>query len=94
MLTDYIKAALKRAKYKKLETENLYFGEIPELPGVEAKSASLGDCREDLLEKAERWLLLSLRRGDQIPVLDRIDLNARYHRSRKTSKTSKRQSQR
>ena len=75
MLTDYIKAALKRAKYKMIDDPNPFFGEIPELPGVWANGPTLEECREELQEVVEEWILLGVKFGDPLPILDEIDLN-------------------
>ena len=75
MLTQYVKAALKQAKYKIIEDENLYFGEIPVLPGVWANGKTLEECRDELEEVVEDWMLVSLRRGYEIPIIDGIDLS-------------------
>ncbi len=75
MLTAYIKAAMKRAKYEIIEDPNPFYGEIPELPGVWANGSTLESCRDELEEIVEEWIILGLKFGDSIPVLDEIDLN-------------------
>ncbi|MBM3327720.1 MAG: type II toxin-antitoxin system HicB family antitoxin [Calditrichaeota bacterium] len=75
MLTDYIKAAMRRAKYEIIDDPNPFYGEIPELPGVWANAATLEACRDELKEVVEEWIILGLKFGDPIPVLDEIDLN-------------------
>ena len=75
MLTDYIKAALKRAKYETLEDDGTIYAEVPELPGVWANAPTFEECREELKEVVEGWVLLGVRFGDPLPVLDGIDLN-------------------
>ena len=77
MLIEYIKAAMKRAKYEIIEDPNPFYGEIPDLPGVWANGPTLEACRDELEEVVEGWLLLGLRRGHHIPVLDGINLNPR-----------------
>lgn len=74
MITEYIQAALRRAKY---ETEDgVYYAEVPELPGVLAYGNTLEECRQQLIEVIEGWLIVGFRHGDRLPVLDAIDLNA------------------
>ncbi len=58
MLTDYIRAAMQQAQYKILD-DGMYFGEIPGFQGVWASEASLEECRRDLQEVLEEWLLLA-----------------------------------
>jgi len=75
MLTDYIKAAMKRAKYEIIDDPNPFYGEIPDLPGVWANGPTLEACRDELEEVIEEWILLGIKFGDPLPVLDGIDLN-------------------
>ncbi len=75
MLTAYIKAAMKRAKYEVIEDPNPFYGEISELPGVWANGPTLEACRDELEEVLEGWIIVSLQRGHTIPTLDRIDIN-------------------
>lgn len=74
MLTDYIAAAMEMAKYEVLE-DGAYYGEVEALPGVWADGKNLEECRRTLQEVIEEWLLLMLRAGDDVPILDGIDLN-------------------
>ena len=65
MLSEYIEKKLKVAKYKPLK-DGSYFGEIPDLKGVWANAKNLEDCREELQEVLEDWLLLKIRSGEKI----------------------------
>ena len=76
MLVEFIEAAMNHASYDKLETGE-YYGEIPACPGVWATGKTLEACRQELQEVLEDWLLLKLRDGDRIPVIERINLNLR-----------------
>ena len=69
MLINYINAALKKAEYMKLD-DGSWFGEIPGFPGVWANGKTLEACREELIEVLEEWLLLKIRDGDELPVVD------------------------
>ena len=75
MLTEYIQAAMRRAAYEILE-DSTYYGEIPGFQGVWANAANLEACRAELQEVLEDWILVGLRRGDVLPIVDGIDLNA------------------
>lgn len=75
MLTEYIRAAMHHAEYKILSDSGAFFGRIPELPGVWAEAATLEACREELQEVLEGWIVLGLRMGHLLPVIDGIDLN-------------------
>ena len=74
MLTAYIEEAMKRARYKILE-DKTYYGWVQELPGVWAQASTLEECRAELQEVIEDWLLLGLKLGHEIPVLGGVDLN-------------------
>ena len=73
MITEYIQAALKRAHYE-LE-EGTYYGEIPGFEGIVAYGDSLESCREQLIDVLEGWLIVGIRHGHQLPVIDSINLN-------------------
>ncbi len=72
MLTRYIQAAMRRARYEMIEGEKPYYGHIPPCPGVWATGETLEDCREELQEVLEDWLSLGLRLGHPIPEIDGI----------------------
>jgi predicted RNase H-like HicB family nuclease len=74
MLTQYIQTAMHQAVYELLE-DGTFYGEIPTCPGVLSNAATLEACREELQSALEEWLILGLRLGHQIPVLDGIDIN-------------------
>jgi len=75
MLTDYIQAAMRKAQYEILPDGEGYFGKIPELQGVWANADTLETCREELQEVLEEWIILGLKMGDPIPIIDGIELN-------------------
>jgi len=74
MLTQYIDKAMSRAVYDKLEG-GTYCGRIGECPGTIAFAGTLHDCQSELREVLEGWLLVKIRHGDCLPVIDEIDLN-------------------
>ena len=75
MLTEYIQAAMRRAKYKLIDEEEGFFGEISECPGEWADAPSLEACRDELREVLEDWILIRARRQLDLPVIDGFDLN-------------------
>lgn len=77
MLTAYLDAAMRLARYELLEDEAAFYGEIPDCPGVWAKGETLEECREELRSALEDWLLFRLTRQLPIPVLAGIDLSVR-----------------
>ena len=72
MLTEYINAAMRHARYEILPENGGYYGEIPELPGVWANADTLEACREELREVLEDWIALGLSQGSPIPAIDGI----------------------
>jgi predicted RNase H-like HicB family nuclease len=74
MLTDYIRAAMGRATYEILQ-DGTFYGEIPGFQGVYANAETLEACREDLREVLEGWIVLGLRLGHSLPVLEGINLS-------------------
>ena len=74
MLTEYISKAMARARYKILE-DGTYFGEVPGLQGVWANASALEDCRRELQEVLEGWLILKIRDNDPIPALGRTRIH-------------------
>ena len=74
MLTKYIRAALHHAKYEILAEDGSFYGEIPVCNGVYANAATLEDCREQLEEVLEEWILFRVSRTLPLPVIDGIVL--------------------
>lgn len=66
MLTDFIAKKLDQANYKLLE-DGTYFGEISGLKGVWSSGLTLEDCRRELQEVLEDWLLFKVRDHEKIP---------------------------
>ena len=74
MLTSYIQAAMRHARYEILPDATFY-GEIPGFPGVLANAQTLDECRTELQEVLEGWIVLGLRLGHVLPTVDGIDLS-------------------
>jgi len=73
MLTEYIEAAMRKATYDKLE-DDTYCGKIPECPGTIAFGETLYQCQAELRSVLEGWLLVKIRHGDRLPIIDGLDL--------------------
>ncbi len=69
MITEYIGAALNRAKYEIIEDEEPYYGEVTELEGVWASGKTLEECRCNLADVIDGWLVVRLKRGLTIPPI-------------------------
>ena len=74
MLTEYIRAAMRRAQYEILEDDGTFYGEIPGFDGVWANAVTLEGCREELEEVLEGWIVLSLSRNLPLPTVDGLSL--------------------
>lgn len=69
MIIEYIEAALSRAKYEIINDEEPYYGEVPELKGVWATGKTLEECRENLREVIDGWIVVRLRKNLPIPPI-------------------------
>jgi predicted RNase H-like HicB family nuclease len=85
MLTEYVEAAMARAKYKILDDDEGFFGEIPGFRGVWSNARTLEGCRRELREVLESWMLVSVRLGHDLPIVGGINLNQRKGRKRKVA---------
>ncbi len=77
MLMEYIQAALRHAKYEILGDDGSYYGEIPECRSVYAHSNALEDCREELREVLEEWVLFRVHKNLPLPAIDGLELIVR-----------------
>ena len=78
MLTQYIQAAMRKAKYKLLEGDEGFYGEIPGFQGVWGNATTLEECREDLAEALETWILFRVSRGLKVPAVGRHKLEVEF----------------
>jgi predicted RNase H-like HicB family nuclease len=78
MLSAYIRAAMARATYKKLDGSDRYFFEIPRLQGAWADADTVDAGRAELQEVLENWIALGLSMHQELPVLDGIDINMKH----------------
>jgi predicted RNase H-like HicB family nuclease len=77
MLTKYLDAAMRRAHYEILPDDGTYYGEIPECRGVYANAPTLEECRSELAEVLEDWLLFSIHKNFPVPPIDGIELTVK-----------------
>jgi len=52
-----------------IDDEEPYYGEVPELEGVWASGGTLEECRSNLAEVIDGWIVLRLKKGLPIPPL-------------------------
>ena len=77
MVSEYVSAALHKARYEILAEDGSYYGEIPGFDGVYANASTLEACREELREVVEEWILFRVSRGLALPVVDGRELTIR-----------------
>ena len=74
MLTEYINKAMSKAVYDKLD-DGSFSGKIPACFGVVAFGETLYHCQKELKSSLEGWLIVKIRHGDDLPIIDRLNLN-------------------
>jgi predicted RNase H-like HicB family nuclease len=75
MIRTYIDAAMKHAHYEIIDQPNEpYYGEIPGLKGVLATGRTLEECRINLEDTLDAWIVLGLKLGHHIPEIEGITL--------------------
>jgi predicted RNase H-like HicB family nuclease len=79
ILSDYIALAMAQAAYDKLE-DGTFAGRIPACPGVIAFADTLRLCEEELRSTLEDWLLVGLKMGHPLPVIENLNLNQEPNR--------------
>jgi predicted RNase H-like HicB family nuclease len=77
MLIAYIHAAMSRAHYEILESDEGYYGEIPGFQGVWANEQTLESCREELQSALEDWILFRVAQKLALPIVDGLELTVR-----------------
>ncbi len=75
MLSQYIQAAMRQAKYEILSDDGSFYGEIPGFQGVYANAETLEDCREELAEVLEEWIFLHLSDNTPLPIVNGLKLS-------------------
>jgi predicted RNase H-like HicB family nuclease len=74
VLSEYIEQAMAQALYDKLE-DGTFAGRIPSCTGVIAFGKTLRQCEYELRSILEDWILVGLKLGHPLPVIEDIDLN-------------------
>jgi len=77
MLLDYLKAAMRHARYEILSDDGTFYGEIPECNGVYANAVTLEACRDELEEVLEEWVLFRVHKNLTMPVIDGFEISIR-----------------
>ena len=61
---------MRHARYEILPDDKFYYGEIPGFEGVYANAHTLEQCREELSEVLEEWILFRVSRNLSLPTVD------------------------
>ncbi|WP_414526493.1 type II toxin-antitoxin system HicB family antitoxin [Nodularia chucula] len=69
ILSDYFEQVIASAVYDKLE-DGTFAGRIPICQGVIAFGSTLRECENELRSTLEDWILLGLKLGHPLPVID------------------------
>ncbi len=75
MIHEYIQAALDLAHYEMIEDEEPFYGEIGILQGVWATGKTLEECRRNLAETIEGWILVRIQNNLDIPKIKGLSVN-------------------
>lgn len=76
MLEEYIQKALEIAKYKCIE-DGSWYAEIDGFQGVWSNGVTVEECRRELKEVLEEWLLLKIKDGDPISSIKGVEIHIR-----------------
>lgn len=76
MITKYIASALAAAKYEQLE-DGSFVATVRGLRGVVAIGRSVEQCRAQLEEVVEAWVLVRVARGLEVPKLRGVTVKVR-----------------
>ncbi len=77
MLIKYIQKAMEHARYEILPDDGSFYGEIPDCHGVYANAKTLEECRNELEEVLEEWILFRIYKNLPIPEIDGLEIKIR-----------------
>jgi predicted RNase H-like HicB family nuclease len=69
MFAEYIQAALEKAEYEIIDNPDPYYAHVPGLVGVWATGKTFEECRKELIEVIEEWIVAKLQWGQPIPPM-------------------------
>jgi predicted RNase H-like HicB family nuclease len=67
MLISYINATLRHAHYEILKDDGSYYGDLSNFDGVYANAETLQECRAELAEVLEEWVLFRVSKNLPLP---------------------------
>ena len=74
MIVEYIQVAMSKAKYEIIQDDEPYYGEIPGLKGVWATGKTLEECRQNLVDTLDSWIVARLQHGMSIPSIQGVSI--------------------
>jgi len=77
VLLEYINHAMKHARYEALPDDGSWYGEIPPCQGVFANAHTETECRKQLAEVLEEWILFRIHRHLPVPKIDGLAIEIR-----------------
>jgi predicted RNase H-like HicB family nuclease len=75
MIREYIQAAMEKAKYEIIDDPEPYYGSVPGLKGVWASGKTLEECRHNLEDVIDGWIIVRLQRGLTIPSIKGVAIH-------------------
>ena len=75
MFAQYIQAALEKAEYEVIDNPDPYYAHVPGLVGVWATGKSFEECRNELIEVIEEWIVAKLQWGQTIPPMGGLSIS-------------------
>lgn len=76
MITEYINTLMQKAHYEIIEEDGTYYGEISGCDGVWANAETLEECRKELQEVLEEWILIKVRSSKLAPSTTNYNLDS------------------
>ena len=76
MFAEYIQAALEMAEYEVIDNPEPFYAHVPGLVGVWATGKTVEDCRKELIEVIEEWIVAKLQWGQPIPPMGGLTILA------------------
>jgi predicted RNase H-like HicB family nuclease len=73
LLDHYIEAALKTARYEKIENGTRVYTHLPDFPGAWADGNTRDEASKSLHQVLRGWIELQLERGHSLPKLKRVE---------------------
>ena len=73
MITEYIDAAMRKARYEHIADEHIYFGKIPDFKGLWASGKTKATCEAELRERLDESIVLRRTKGDILDYCRKVE---------------------